>query len=488
MGHLNVHGWGRETKELKKLIIKYAECDLVGINETWERDNNENIAIDGYQWISHRRHNLNRRARTGSGGVGIFIANHLYQLYDVRILDKNYEGILAISFTNKSSGYKFVFITAYLPPDNSIYGRDAASFFSHLTHLVYLCCDYDSVYLSGDLNARVGNKLDFVDGVDDIPKRVVIDDRISGHGDALLDFCHETKLCIVNGRIQPFKDNFTSISSKGCSVVDYFFTNHDNLNLVNDFEVVTMSEIAENLGSQGISCAPSKISDHSLLVMEVKTRNEDSSCSNTSLDCENNSIIGNRVHNNGPKLPTRFKIRDVPSNFMSDEESKELLQCLLNAIEQSDKSQDDINSIYENIVNMYVSEMKKHFQMSLNSPSSNKKMRFTRKPWWDEELTSKFKSMKTAEHNYLKSKRNRNQASELRIAFKHKQDIFDKAVKCKKRNYQKGKVLQLEEINSSDPNAFWDNIKQLGPKRKSKIPWECYTENGNIIYEKKMKF
>ena len=129
MGHFNAHGWGRETKELKRHIIKYADCDLLGINETWERDDNDKISIEGYHWISHRRQNLNKRARTGSGGVGIFIANHLYQQYDINIIDKTYAGILAISLSDKSSGYKFVFITAYLPPDNSIYGRDAASFF-----------------------------------------------------------------------------------------------------------------------------------------------------------------------------------------------------------------------------------------------------------------------------------------------------------------------------------------------------------------------
>ena len=485
MGHLNVHGWGRETKDLKRLIIKSTECDLFGINETWIRDKDD-ITIDGYHWISHRRQMLNRRARTGSGGVGIFIADHLYQQYDIQVIDKSHEGILAISLSNKVSGYKLSFITAYLPPDNSLYGRDSTSFFSHLTHLVYMCCDYDAVYLSGDLNARVGNKFDFVDGIDEIPKRIPIDLQTSGHGEALLDFCNETKFCIINGRIQPLKDNFTSISSKGSSVVDYFLTSHDNLECVIDFEVITMSQIVEMLGSEGISCAPSKISDHSMLVLEVKTSHVESPSVAVNPPNDNlRSHMRNPTRNiNSPHLPPRFKIQDVPQNFMTDNESKAALLSLINQIEQSRDSQQEINTIYDDIVNLYICEMKKHFHFTMDTPSSNKKVRFTRKPWWNEELTSLFKDMKSAEHNYLKSKRKGNQSRELRNVFKHKQDIFDKTIKRTKRNFQRSKSLLLEEVNSSDPNAFWNYIKELGPKKKKNIPWECYTESGELSCDK----
>ena len=92
--------------------------------------------------------------------------------------------------------------------------------------------------------------------------------------------------------------------------------------------------------------------------------------------------------------------------------------------------------------------------------------------------------MKSAEHIYLKSKRGGNKEKNLRIAFKNKQDSFDKAIKRKKRLYQRSKSLHLEEVNSSDPNSFWKYIKDLGPKKKSSIPWECYSENNNISHDK----
>ena len=43
--------------------------------------------------------------------------------------------------------------------------------------------------------------------------------------------------------------------------------------------------------------------------------------------------------------------------------------------------------------------------------------------------------------------------------------------------------MQLEEINSSDPNCFWEYINKLGPKNKTPIPMECYGTGGSIIYE-----
>ena len=43
--------------------------------------------------------------------------------------------------------------------------------------------------------------------------------------------------------------------------------------------------------------------------------------------------------------------------------------------------------------------------------------------------------------------------------------------------------MQLEKINSSDPNSFWEYINRLGTKSKNPIPMECYATDGSIIYE-----
>ena len=64
-----------------------------------------------------------------------------------------------------------------------------------------------------------------------------------------------------------------------------------------------------------------------------------------------------------------------------------------------------------------------------------------------------------------------------------KQSQFDKCVKRKKRAFDRQRCMQLDEINSLDPNSFWEYINRLGPKSKNSIPMECYATDGSIRYE-----
>ena len=54
----------------------------------------------------------------------------------------------------QNSQYSFVFASVYLLPENSLYGRDANSFYSHLLNLFYLNTECDAFYIPGDLNAE----------------------------------------------------------------------------------------------------------------------------------------------------------------------------------------------------------------------------------------------------------------------------------------------------------------------------------------------
>ena len=129
LGHLSIHGWGQELRDYKTKIFNYPDCDLISVNESWLRHEDCEPQIEGFKWIDNRRKTINKRARTGSGGVGILVKLELYRDYLIDISDKAYDGILAITLTNKHTDYKFAFITSYLPPVNSIYGRDSTSFF-----------------------------------------------------------------------------------------------------------------------------------------------------------------------------------------------------------------------------------------------------------------------------------------------------------------------------------------------------------------------
>ena len=137
--------------------MKLSNCDIISINETWFKNDLDHIDIDGFRWWGHNRKLLNKKCRSGSGGVGVLIRNKLCYEYDINIIDKSFEGILCLKFTDKMSDYSFIFMSIYLPPENSMYGRDPHPFYNHLLGLLYSNEDIDAVYLAGDVNGRVGN-------------------------------------------------------------------------------------------------------------------------------------------------------------------------------------------------------------------------------------------------------------------------------------------------------------------------------------------
>ena len=89
--------------------------------------------------------------------------------------------------------------------------------------------------------------------------------------------------------------------------------------------------------------------------------------------------------------------------------------------------------------------------------------------------------MRNAERTYLKYKGGRTETTVLyRVEFKFRQNLFDKRLRYFKRQYNKGYILQLEEMHASNPQRFWDQINKLGPKRHNKIPLEVYDNKGQL--------
>ena len=99
---MNIRGWGRDNRDIKNQVIRYSQCELIFLNETWLKDD-EIIDNPGYKWSGHNRHYLNKRAFKGSGGVGILVANHLFSEFDISVLDKQFDGILTLSLFSQGN-------------------------------------------------------------------------------------------------------------------------------------------------------------------------------------------------------------------------------------------------------------------------------------------------------------------------------------------------------------------------------------------------
>ena len=92
------------------------------------------------------------------------------------------------------------------------------------------------VFICGDFNSRCGSLHDYISGVDVLPERNTVDFTVNSYGELFIVFLINTNLCILNGRTS-VRNEFTSISVKGCSVVDYFITPYDSLNYLTVFTV-----------------------------------------------------------------------------------------------------------------------------------------------------------------------------------------------------------------------------------------------------------
>ena len=137
---------------------------------------------------------------------------------------------------------------------------------------MYEHCNDDLIVLLGDVNAQISDKKDYIEGVDDLPPRVNIDEGMNDHGKSVLNFLIQTNMCVINGRINPLCDNFTSVSHRGWAVVDYFAVPYERLHLVRDFAVIPVNDYVKDNRIRQIGS--NRISDHSIICCTINTRSD----------------------------------------------------------------------------------------------------------------------------------------------------------------------------------------------------------------------
>ena len=155
-------------------------------------------------------------------------------------------------------------MSTYLTPESSNCGRDCETFFANLLSIVYLASNTYLFVPSGDFN-RVGTKTDFLKGIDNITPRNSIDQTVNGHGNVFIEFLLESKLCVLNGRVTPQSDDFTSVITRSKSVVDFIAVLHENIVLYRSLVVNTMSDFLEKYNLYHQNSENCEIFDHSVL-------------------------------------------------------------------------------------------------------------------------------------------------------------------------------------------------------------------------------
>jgi len=393
------------------------------------------------------------------------------QNFDISVIDKSHDGILGMIFTSKLTDFKFALFSCYLSPDSSPWGRDATGYFAHLLSQMYLLDDIDSIIVCGDFNSRIGNLIDHIKDTDSLPDRTVIDTIVNQHGKALIDFLKESRLCILNGRGDNVNDNFTCTTARGRSVVDYIIIDHATLENSISFNVSSTLEICNNHNLVNLVGTKSKLPDHSLVSFHLNTNVH---------FLENPNDVENA---DKPTIRKKYNFSRKHANFMNNDICRGAIMLLIEQLEITLATQDNIDEFYERFKDEIVQEMNRN--IPVKKPCSKSAKYFKRKPFWNDELYSLWKDMNKAEKEMRRNKGKGRAKQESFNTYKEKQREFDKRYRLYERQYKLKMGQDIEMLNTTNPTKFWEEISKLGPSnKKQNIPYEVYDNNGDIIYNK----
>ena len=271
----------------------------------------------------------------------------------------------------------------YLPPHGSSRINDAELFFTTLTEQVHTYQNEGNLYICSDFNAHCGDSSDYIEGVDDVSEREVIDTVSNHHGDLLLNFMVDCNMCMLNGRV-PGANNFTSISGRGRAVVYYVLVPHEQVSMVTKFDVRTMTDIINMSSLQGCE----KVPDHSVLLWESAVY----------------SVIGKNVYNDLPKSKKRFKFGAIPENFLNDTSAYDMIIETIQKIETNLYEMRNADAAYGSFKNVLYNEMNKKLksytvQLNNNRRSKGHKSRY--KPYWNDTLHTQWDIVCSNEHTWL---------------------------------------------------------------------------------------
>ena len=310
--------------------------------------------------------------------------------------------------------------------------------FAHILSLLYTHSECDFILLAGDLNSRIGELKDIINDTDSIPFRNVLDKIKSQHGQEMVEFLIELRFCVLNGRSA--NDGFTSVSTKGKSVVDYLCFPHDVFRQCKDFRVIQIQTIIDNYNLHGLLGKRSRIPDHVVIMAQL---------------CTNNLSVIEKDHpTNGPTDDnTRLNLPKIPYDFMSRVTAARAFHELISAIELSLETQNDIDNLYSNLTDAILNEMENSVPKYSTSKKTNKRFK-KNKPYWNDKLQHKWETLREKEKRFLKCCSGKSLRERKQQEFKKARDAFDKLLRQSEREYRRSVASGIESMVSENPNEF----------------------------------
>ena len=286
----------------------------------------------------------------------------------------------------------------------------------------------------------------------------------------------------LNSRVTPEYDNYTFVSTRGCSVPDYFFCPTENLFNCTEMKTILVSDVINNLGLE----PPISIPDHSILSATFRM-----SFYEVGINYENMNVVKNDQNKykteNSKALPQKSLKKNLSKINEQFFMSQEILQQVLNTISKLENivdTKDELNKLWAEVKNIFLGEMSTLPTIpSSKLKKQNKKFRKSQ-PFWNSELEIMWKNSCSCEKAYLDFRVHSNQdfaiKNILRLNFKTAQKNFDKKFRYLKRQHHKNQFRDLETNASKNPTAMWEALKKLDNRPTTKAALEIIREDKSV--------
>ena len=443
--HYNIEGVLSETHGSKlndeDFIAVVQGHDIVALTET-HAGYDDNLEIPGYVVKSLVRPKSSR-ARKYSGGIVLAIKKSISR--SVTVIESESDNIIWAKINRRGAGKDLLIGIVYISPINSSYTNNVLpNQYKTWEILEDEIMKFKSIYnicLLGDFNARTAKLLDYIVNDDDryvdIPvdyimdvgntKRNNSDQCTNVFGNRLLELCRASEIRIVNGRkLGDTSGKKTCYQWNGCSTVDYLLADTSTFSHIQTFQVMNLIP---------------HLSDHCPISTVINVTIYAETITKTQ------GVLG---------APKRIKwddtVRKIFTTKLSSSQTKERLESLSKMeMCQTDTIEDAVGAI-----TCILAEAANIRRLS-NNPKRKKQNSKDSKPWFSNELVKAKNALKRASKAFIKDNNNISLRQEL---FKLKKD-YKRLVKRNKRRFRQDIYNKLEEMDKTNPKAYWELFHSL---------------------------
>ena len=263
---------------------------------------------------------------------------------------------------------------------------------------------------------------------------------------------------MLNGRFVPAEDDYTFVSSRGLSVVDYVLAPHCSVDCCHYFKVHCVSDMITKMHLFSTLSEGCKKPDHSILAFAFTPSNF--SELNQVCVCEQTNAVNMEAVTKKSETKKCYNFGNVKEGYMNNETWYKEIDAFIFRIENNIKSDSELNILYEEFCTVTQKELDKYVYFKRISNTGSRKFKYS-KPYWNSELTEKYKDMSSKELIYRKCKGPRSRKQALRQEFEISRQTFDKLLSKTERKYNREQVNDLENFCDNNPTKFWNKIKQL---------------------------